>query len=68
MRLVVHSDHGSEFLSLHCTTRLVEVATVRPSGGFGDVFDCARDEDVSGLYMTEGITRQRLLRGLWRME
>jgi putative transposase len=62
--LVVHSDHGSQYLSLRYTTRLAEVGAAPSVGSVGDAYDNALAESVIGLYKTEVIARQGPWRGL----
>jgi transposase InsO family protein len=56
--LLVHSDHGSQFVSLRYTTRLAEVGAAPFVGSVGDAYDNALAESVIGLYKTEVIARQ----------
>ncbi len=61
-RLVHHSDHGVQYVSIRYTERLAE-AGIEPSvGSVGDSYDNALAETVIGLYKTEVIRR----RGPWR--
>jgi putative transposase len=46
--LVVHSDHGSQYVSLRYTTRLVEVGAAPSVGSVGDAYDNALAESVIG--------------------
>ena len=62
--LVVHSDHGSQYVSLRYTTRLAEVGAAPSVGSVGDAYDNALAESVIGLYKTEVIARQGPWRGL----
>jgi transposase InsO family protein len=60
--VVVHSDRGSQYLSIRYTERLAE-AGVEPSvGSVGDSYDNALAETIIGLYKAEVIHR----RGPWR--
>ena len=60
--LVHLSDHGTQYLSIRYTERLIE-AWLEPSvGSVGDSYDNALAESVIGLYKTEVIRR----RGPWR--
>ena len=62
MRLVHHSDRGSQYLSIKYTERLAE-AGIEPSvGSVGDSYDNALDETINGLFQAEVIRR----RGPWR--
>jgi transposase InsO family protein len=61
-RLVHHSDHGVQYLSIRYTERLAK-AGIEPSvGSVGDSYDNALAESVIGLFKTEAIRRQ----GPWR--
>jgi len=61
-RLVHHSDHGVQYLSIRYTERLAE-AGIEPSvGSVGDSYDNALAESVIGLFKAEVIRRQ----GPWR--
>ena len=62
LRLVHHSDRGSQYLSIKYTERLVE-AGIEPSvGSIGDSYDNALAEQINGLFKAEVIHR----RGPWR--
>lgn len=61
-RLVVHSDRGSQYVSMRYTERLVEAGAAPSVGSVGDAYDNALAESVIGLYKTEVIHR----RGPWR--
>ena len=55
MRLVHHSDRGSQYVSIRYTERLAE-AGIEPSvGSKGDSYDNALVETINGLYKTERI-------------
>ena len=61
-RLIHHSDHGVQYLSIRYTERLAE-AGIEPSvGSVGDSYDNALAESIIGLYKTEVIRRL----GPWR--
>lgn len=60
--LVHHADHGSNYLALVYTDRIVELGAKPSTGTVGDSFDNALAEAVNGLYKTELIRR----RGPWR--
>ena len=60
--LVHHSDHGSNYLSLRYTDRVVELGARLSTGTVGDSYDNALAETVNGLFKTELIYRQ----GPWR--
>lgn len=60
--LTHHSDHGSNYMSLVYTDRIVELGATPSTGSVGDSYDNALAEAVNGLYKTELIRR----RGPWR--
>ena len=61
-RLIHHSDHGVQYLSIRYTERLAE-AGIEPSvGSVGDSYDNALAESIIGLFKTEVIRRL----GPWR--
>src|SRR5690606_12579382 len=60
--VVLHSDAGSQYLSIRYGERLA-TAGIEPSvGSVGDSYDNALAETINGLYKTEVIRRQ----GPWR--
>ncbi|MCI2959434.1 DDE-type integrase/transposase/recombinase [Agromyces atrinae] len=61
-RLTHHSDHGSNYMAMVYTDRVVELGVVPSTGTVGDSFDNAMAEAVNNLYKTE-LIRQR---GPWR--
>jgi len=67
-RLIHHSDHGSQYLSIRYTERLAE-AGIEPSvGTVGDSYDNALAESVIGLYKTEVIRTRGPWKGLGPVE
>ncbi len=60
--LIHHSDHGSQYLSIRYTDRLVEAGVDASVGNVGDSYDNALAETINGLYKTEVIRK----RGPWR--
>ena len=60
--LIHHSDHGSQYLSIRYTDRLVEAGVDASVGSVGDSYDNALAETINGLYKTEVIRK----RGPWR--
>lgn len=60
--LVHHADHGSNYLSVVYTDRIVELGARPSTGTVGDSYDNALAEAVNGLYKTELIRN----RGPWR--
>ena len=61
-RLIHHSDHGSQYLSIRYTERLAENGVEASVGSVGDSYDNALAETVIGLFKTEVIYS----RGPWR--
>jgi transposase InsO family protein len=62
-RLVVHSDRGSQYVSINYTERLAEAGAAPSVGSVGDAYDNALAESVIGLYKTEVIHRRAPWRG-----
>jgi transposase InsO family protein len=60
--LIHHADHGSNYMSIVYTDRIVELGAKPSTGTVGDSYDNALAESVNGLYKTELIRR----RGPWR--
>jgi len=60
--LVHHADHGSNYLAVVYTDRIVELGATPSTGSVGDSYDNALAEAVNGLFKTELIRR----RGPWR--
>jgi transposase InsO family protein len=60
--LTHHSDHGSNYMALVYTDRIVELGATPSTGTVGDSYDNALAEAVNGLYKTELIRRK----GPWR--
>lgn len=60
--LTHHSDHGSQYLSVTYTDRLIELGITPSVGTIGDSYDNALAESVNASYKTELIRR----RGPWR--
>jgi len=60
--LIHHSDHGSQYLSIRYTERLIEANIEASVGSIGDSYDNALAETINGLYKTEVIRH----RGPWR--
>jgi putative transposase len=60
--LIHHADHGSNYLAMVYTDRIVELGAKPSTGTVGDSFDNALAEAVNGRYKTELIRS----RGPWR--
>jgi len=61
-KLIHHSDHGGQYLSIRYSDRLAEAGIDPSVGSVGDSYDNALAETVIGLFKTE-VIRQR---GPWR--
>ena len=61
-RLIHHSDHGCQYLSIRYTERLIEANIEASVGSTGDSYDNALAETINGLYKTEVIRH----RSPWR--
>lgn len=53
--LVLHSDRGSQYLSIRYTERLAQAGVAAPVGSRGDSYDNALAETIIGPYKTEVI-------------
>jgi putative transposase len=60
--LTHHSDHGSNYMSLVYTDRIVDLGATPSTGSVGDSYDNALAEAINALYKTELIRQQ----GPWR--
>jgi len=60
--LIHHADHGSNYMSMVYTDRVVELGATPSTGTVGDSYDNALAEAINNLYKTE-LIRQR---GPWR--
>jgi transposase InsO family protein len=60
--LTHHSDHGSNYMAMVYTDRIIELGAVPSTGTVGDSFDNALAEAINNLYKTELIRQQ----GPWR--
>ncbi|GGF34617.1 hypothetical protein GCM10010922_07250 [Microbacterium sorbitolivorans] len=56
--LTHHSDHGSNYMAMVYTDRVVELGAVPSTGTVGDSFDNALVEAINNLYKTELIRQQ----------
>jgi transposase InsO family protein len=56
--LIVHSDRGSQYLSIRYSERLAQAGIAASVGGKGDSYDNALAETIIGLYKTEVIYHQ----------
>jgi len=58
-KLIHHSDHGSQYLSIRYTERLAKEGINASVGSVGSAYDNALAETINGLYKTE-VIRKRL--------
>ena len=61
-KLIHHSDHGSQYLSIRYSERLAESGIEASVCSVGSVYDNTLAETINGLYKTEVIRK----RGLWK--
>lgn len=66
--LIRHSDHGSQYLSIRYTERLVEAEIDASVGSVGDSYDNAMAETINGLYKTEVIRHKGPWKGIDEVE
>ena len=66
--LVHHADHGSNYLSMVYTDRIVELGARPSTGTVGDSYNNALAESVNGLYKTELIRNQSPWRTVKQVE
>lgn len=66
--LVRHSDHGSQYISLVCTTRVMEHGMPPSTGTVGDSYDSAMAESADGAYKTELVRRRKPFRDVGDLE
>ena len=67
-RLIVHSDRGSQYLSIRYTERLAQAGVAASVGSRGDSYDNALAETIIGLYKTEVIHHLGPWRGVTDVE
>jgi len=60
--LTHHSDHGSNYMAMVYTDRIVDLGAIPSTGTVGDSYDNAMAEAINALYKTELIRA----RGPWR--
>lgn len=60
--LIHHSDHGSQYLSISYSAKLLQAGIQPSTGSVGDSYDNAMAESIIGLYKTELIRK----RGPWK--
>lgn len=66
--LAHHSDHGAQYISLVCTTRVGEFGMLPSTGTVGDSYDNAMAESADGAYKTELVWRRKPFRDLRDLE
>jgi len=57
-KLIHHSDHGSQYLSIRYSERLAEEGITPSAGSVGDAYDNALAETIIGLFKTEVIYKK----------
>jgi len=62
--VIHHSDHGSQYLSIRYSERLIEAGFNASVGSVGDSYDNALAETINGLYKTEVIEKNGPWRGM----
>ena len=67
-RLIVHSDRGSQYLSIRYTERLAQAGVAASVGSKGDSYDNALAETIIGLYKAEVIHHLGPWRGVTDVE
>jgi len=67
-RLIVHSDRGSQYLSIRYTERLAQAGVAASVGSRGDSYDNALAETIIGLYKAEVIHHLGPWRGVTDVE
>jgi transposase InsO family protein len=60
--LIHHGDHGSQYIAIRYSERLLEAGILPSTGSVGDAYDNALAETVNGLFKAEVIRR----RGPWK--
>ena len=67
-KLIHHSDHGSQYLSIRYSERLAEAGIEASVGSVCSSYDNALAETINGLYKTEVIKKQGSLKNLESVE
>ena len=67
-RLVHHSDHGSQYLSIRYSERLANAGIEASVGSVGSAYDNALAETINGLYKTEVIRKRSPWKNLEAVE
>jgi transposase InsO family protein len=60
--LIHHGDHGSQYIAIRYSERLLEAGILPSTGSVGDAYDNALAETINGLFKAEVIRR----RGPWK--
>jgi len=63
-RLIHHSDHGSQYLSIRYSERLAEAGIEAFVGSVGSAYDNLLADTINGLYKNE-VIRKRALGKIW---
>lgn len=66
--LIHHSDHGSQYLAIRYSERLIDAGILPSTGSVGDAYDNALAETINGLFKTEVIRKRGPWKGLEAVE
>ena len=66
--LIHHSDHGSQYLAIRYSERLIDAGILPSTGSVGDAYDNALAETINGLFKAEVIHRCGPWKGLEAVE
>ena len=66
--LIHHSDHGSQYLAIRYSERLIDAGILPSTGSVGDAYDNALAETINGLFKAEVIHRCGPRKGLEAVE
>ena len=66
--LIHHSDHGSQYLAIRYSERLIDAGILPSTGSVGDAYDNALAETINGLFKAEVIHRRGPWKGLEAVE
>jgi transposase InsO family protein len=56
--LIHHSDHGSQYIAIRYSERLIDAGILPSTGSVGDAYDNALAETINGLFKAEVIRRR----------
>jgi transposase InsO family protein len=66
--LIHHSDHGSQYIAIRYSERLIDAGILPSTGSVGDAYDNALAESINGLFKAEVIRRCGPWKGLETVE